>query len=73
MIDIWSFVDDVKSLPATLKQLEEIIDKIQKQTVECTIFIQEYPGHGFGGRLLIFHHGPVIDKLFKQSSETVMV
>ena len=73
MIDVWSFVDDVKSLPEKLKRLEEIIDNIQKQTVECAIFIREYTGHGFGGRLLISHYGPVVDRLFRQSRQAVVV
>jgi len=45
MIDVWSFVDDVKSLPAKMERLEDIIDKIQKQTVKCAFFIREYTGH----------------------------
>ena len=73
MVDVWSFVDDVNSLPAKMKRLEDIIDKIQKQTVECAIFIREYTGHGFGGRPLISHHGPVVDGLFRQSREAVLV
>jgi len=73
MIDVWSFVDDVNSLPAKMKRLEDIIDKIQTQTVECAIFIREYTGHGFGGGLFISHHGPVVDRLFRQSREAVVV
>ena len=73
MIDVWSFVDDVKSLPAKMNRLEDIIDNVQKQTVECAIFIREYTGHGFGGRLLISHHGLVVDRLFRQSREAVVV
>jgi len=28
-----------------------LFEKTLKQTVECAIFIREYTGHGFGGRL----------------------
>jgi len=73
MVDVWSFVDDVESLPAKMKRLEDIIDKIQKQTVECAIFIREYTAHGFGGRLLINHRGPAVDRLLRRSREAVVV
>jgi hypothetical protein len=46
---VCSFVDIVRSLPNKLHLLEDVIDKILKQTVECTVFIGEYTGHGFGG------------------------
>ena len=36
-------------LPNKLPLLEDIITKILKQTVECSIFIREYTGQGFGG------------------------
>jgi len=52
MNDVWSFVEDVKSLPDKMRRLEDIIEKIQKQTVECSIFIREYLGHGFAGGLV---------------------
>jgi hypothetical protein len=70
MNDVWSFVDDVQSLPEKMTQLEEIIDKILKQTVECAIFIREYTGHGFGGWLLTGHYRPMVaDWLARQGRD----
>ena len=39
MGDVYAFVDAIQSLPDKLKLLEEIIDNILNQTVECAIFI----------------------------------
>lgn len=49
MEDVFSFADDVQTLPDKLKHLENVIIKILLQVVECTLFIQEYTGHGFSG------------------------
>jgi len=54
MEDVFSFVDDVQMLADKLKRLENIVIKILLQTVECGIFIQEYTGHGFGGKYYVF-------------------
>ncbi|OJA08875.1 hypothetical protein AZE42_01734 [Rhizopogon vesiculosus] len=51
MEDVYAFVDDVKSFPSRLPSLEETIKKILFQTIECSLFIQEYSGRGFGGRM----------------------
>ena len=72
MIDVWSFVDDVQSLPGKLKHLEDIIDKIQMLTVEHAIFICEHTGHRFGGLLTSRHGLAVVDKLSRQSHEAVV-
>ncbi|KAF7980616.1 hypothetical protein HWV62_37400 [Athelia sp. TMB] len=52
MRDVYSFVDAIKAVPSKITQLEDIIQRIFVQTVECTIFIREYSGHGFAGRIL---------------------
>jgi hypothetical protein len=49
MEEVCSFVDVIKSVPNRLRQLEDIINDILKQIVECSIFIREYTGHGFAG------------------------
>ena len=49
MEDVYTFVDDVKSFPSRLSSLEETIKKILFQTIECSLFIQEYSGRGFCG------------------------
>ena len=62
-----------------VKMMIDIIDKIQKQTVECAIFVREYTGHGFGGGLFISHPVPVVDsssgtavmRLWSQSSQKI--
>ncbi|KAJ7636261.1 hypothetical protein FB45DRAFT_1055732 [Roridomyces roridus] len=51
MVEVYSFVEDVDFLPAKIKPLENVIQLIVKQTVECAIFIREYVSHGFSGRL----------------------
>jgi hypothetical protein len=53
MESVYSFVDALQSLPEKIDALEDIIIKIAVQTVECAIFIREYCGHGFGGRLFL--------------------
>jgi len=47
--DVCSFVDAVRSLPNKLQLLENTIDRMLKQMVECAILIRQYTGHGFGG------------------------
>ncbi|KZP11346.1 hypothetical protein FIBSPDRAFT_837654 [Athelia psychrophila] len=52
MQDVYSFVDAIVAVPSKIQLLEDIIERIFTQTVECAIFIREYSGHGFAGRLL---------------------
>ncbi|KZP27134.1 hypothetical protein FIBSPDRAFT_319864, partial [Athelia psychrophila] len=52
MQDVYSFVDAIVAVPSKIQLLEDIIERIFIQTVECAIFIREYSGHGFAGRLL---------------------
>jgi hypothetical protein len=49
MVEVYSFVDDIESLPQRIERLESIVVEITRQTVECAIFICEYTGHGFSG------------------------
>ena|ERR1700729_853510 len=49
MEDVYSFVEESNSFRSKIKVLEKTIDEILKQTIECSIFIREYTGHGFGG------------------------
>ncbi|KAJ6559940.1 hypothetical protein B0H19DRAFT_1146120 [Mycena capillaripes] len=51
MVTTFSFVEDIESLPEKIEGLEHTCLAIVKQTVECAIFIREYAGKGFGGRL----------------------
>jgi hypothetical protein len=51
MESVYSFVDAIEALPNKLRLLEDVISQILKQTVECSIFIREYTGRGFAGRL----------------------
>ena len=50
MEDVYSLVDAVESDPSKIQGLEDTIMKILEQTIECSIFIREYAGHGFGGK-----------------------
>ncbi|KAJ7481000.1 hypothetical protein FB451DRAFT_1086067, partial [Mycena latifolia] len=54
MDEVYSFVKDVdvKFLPNKIKSLEEKASAIFKQTFECSLFIQEYTGHGFWDRVV---------------------
>ena len=52
MENVYSFVDAIQSLPNKLQLLENVITQIFKQTVECGIFIREYTGRGFAGKVL---------------------
>jgi hypothetical protein len=54
MDDLYTFVDSVQSFPNKIKKLEDIILKILTQTVECVMFIREYTGLGFSGKLYTF-------------------
>lgn len=51
MVDIYSFVEDIAllDLPDKIKSLEDQVLAIVKQTVECSLFIQEYTATGFCG------------------------
>jgi hypothetical protein len=51
MVEVYSFVDEVDFIPEKIKRLEESLLGIARETVECAIFIHEYMGHGFSGRL----------------------
>ncbi|KAF7987070.1 hypothetical protein HWV62_223 [Athelia sp. TMB] len=52
MQDVYSFVDALEAVPSKIQQLEDVIHRIFVQTVECAVFIREYSGHGFAGRIL---------------------
>ena len=57
MEDVYSFVEASESFQERVQVLQETIDKILKQTVECAIFIREYTGHGFGGEPNVLRSG----------------
>ncbi|KZP31356.1 hypothetical protein FIBSPDRAFT_974829 [Athelia psychrophila] len=52
MQNVYDFVDAIEAVPSKIKLLENIIQRIFTQTVECAIFIREYGGHGFAERIL---------------------
>ena len=52
MKDTYSFVEQVKEFPAKIELLEETIIQILGQTMECSFFICEYCGLGFGGMII---------------------
>ena len=51
MESVYSFVEVVRSYPDKLEVLENIIESILNQTIECVIFIREYAGRGFSSTL----------------------
>ncbi|KAF9225142.1 hypothetical protein BS17DRAFT_580275 [Gyrodon lividus] len=52
MRDSYHFVEDIKSFPERIPALQGTICNLMTQTVECTMFLRECSGHGFGERLL---------------------
>jgi hypothetical protein len=48
MEDTYSFVDSMDELKKNCI-LQDIVEQILKQTIECSHFIQEYMRHNFGG------------------------
>ncbi|KAF7967919.1 hypothetical protein HWV62_32533 [Athelia sp. TMB] len=52
MAELYSFVDDVGSLPEKIKRLEAVITRVLEQTTECGIFFREYTSKGFLCRYL---------------------
>jgi len=51
MEDTYSFVAFADELKAN-GVLQDIVEKILKQTIECGFFIQKYTQHNFGGRMI---------------------
>lgn len=47
MVTLYSFVDDIETLPRKIQRLESTIVHILEQTAECAIFVREYTNHGF--------------------------
>ncbi|KZP16008.1 hypothetical protein FIBSPDRAFT_976664, partial [Athelia psychrophila] len=63
---LYSFVDDLESLPGKIKRLEHAIVQILAQTTECALFFREYTGHGFVRRFLdqaTSNHSQTIENL----------
>ncbi|KAF9061080.1 WD40-repeat-containing domain protein [Rhodocollybia butyracea] len=52
MADIYAFAKDIESASEKITRLETTVYALVKQTEECALFIQEYTGHGFGGRIV---------------------
>jgi hypothetical protein len=51
MRDSYAFVENIKSFPEKIPALEGTIRTLLSQTVECTMFLRECSGHGFGRRV----------------------
>jgi len=49
MASVYSFVDAIVAVPEKAQILENTIKSFSIQTAECTMFIREYTGKGFGG------------------------
>ncbi|KAF7967840.1 hypothetical protein HWV62_32914 [Athelia sp. TMB] len=52
MADLYSFVDDVESLPEKIRRLDAVLTRSLEQTAECGMFFREYTSHGFARRLV---------------------
>lgn len=51
MRDSYAFVENIKSFPEKIPALQGTIRTLLSQTVECTMFLRECSGHGFGRRV----------------------
>ncbi|KII86762.1 hypothetical protein PLICRDRAFT_55670 [Plicaturopsis crispa FD-325 SS-3] len=66
MQDAYSVVEPTEAFRKKIHTLEILFQKIIVHTTECAMFIREYCGHGFGGRLVrqaFSAHGERIDAL----------
>ncbi|KAK6969244.1 hypothetical protein R3P38DRAFT_2671185 [Favolaschia claudopus] len=52
MVQLYSSVGDMDFVRDKINSLENVVLEIAAQTLECSLFIREYTGHGFSGRLL---------------------
>ncbi|KAJ7898882.1 hypothetical protein B0H14DRAFT_105493 [Mycena olivaceomarginata] len=52
VLDTYSLLGDIDSLPGRIESVEDTVLLIVKQTFECALFIQEYIGHGFCNRAI---------------------
>ncbi|KAF9073591.1 WD40-repeat-containing domain protein [Rhodocollybia butyracea] len=53
MADVYTFAEDIESaVTEKIKRFEKTIYALVKQTEECSLFIREYTGHEFSGRLI---------------------
>lgn len=55
MKKLYTFVEPLESMNDgdLHKSLENVVELILKQTIECVSYIQEYAGHGFMGWFLL--------------------
>ncbi|KAF7979625.1 hypothetical protein HWV62_41573 [Athelia sp. TMB] len=63
---LFSFADDIDSLPEKLQRLEVVITRVLEQTTECGIFFREYTSYGFAGRFVgqaVSNRGQMISDL----------
>ena len=66
MCDMFSFVNNIKCLSARISVIEGTIRKLLTQTVECTMFIHQYNGYGFSGKLLAIFVQYTVERCMQQ-------
>lgn len=80
MDSMFAFVTVVDGLGDKIKRLEDTILAGLSQCTECAIFVREYTGHGFCGKLLKFSSpdsnthqcvGRVLRQTFSNAGETI--
>ncbi|KAJ7190085.1 WD40 repeat-like protein [Mycena pura] len=72
MVKLYSSAGNTKVLPQKIKSLESTVTEIAKQTLECAMFIREYTGHGFPGRLFRSTFSTVTQKKIGDLSEALL-
>ncbi|KAJ7190110.1 hypothetical protein GGX14DRAFT_546974 [Mycena pura] len=72
MVKLYSSAGNTKVLPQKIKSLESTVTEIAKQTLECAMFIREYTGHGFPGRLFRSTFANVTQKKIGDLSEALL-
>jgi hypothetical protein len=65
MDEVYAFIEDVDVLSHRIKNLDNVVIAIIKQTLECALFIREYTGHGFGGTESVVSFLLVFNSLFR--------
>ena len=53
MDDVYSCVEDTQIFQEKIQRLGNVVERITKQTIECSFFIRDYCSCGFGSKDVI--------------------
>ncbi|OCB85826.1 WD40 repeat-like protein [Sanghuangporus baumii] len=60
--EAFSFVCEAQTLKDRAASLQQPIDRLIKQTIECCLFVRQYTDHGFVGRMFDIDKSDKLDK-----------